>query len=328
MINDEPPRVFISYAHEPPEHKAQVLRFATYLREQIGLDAHLDTWYDNVRRDWSNWAIEQLDKADFILVVASPEYRRRADGMAPPDVGRGSQFEAAIIRDNLTRNLRRETERVLPVVLPGGSIEDIPRFLNAHSTTRYEIATFSTTGVAELLTAITGKGQYPMPERGEWRGAAATGPQSDTPASGPVDLAHGFPWAAYDPDIWPGAAWIAGDYYGTSIILRPTSFATNAPGFVEFDLAGRYHRLTATAGVLDDAVETDQVGVFQLFLDGRPQPELRTALGEPAAINVDVTGVRWLRLEMHRPHPHDDRPDGGLRSSRLPELACGNPTLR
>jgi hypothetical protein len=48
------PRVFISYAHDSPEHKDQVLRFATFLRARAGLDVHFDQWYENERRDWCN----------------------------------------------------------------------------------------------------------------------------------------------------------------------------------------------------------------------------------------------------------------------------------
>ena len=48
--------MFVTYAHDSPAHKEQVRRFGTFLRERIGLDVHLDVWYDNARRDWSAWA--------------------------------------------------------------------------------------------------------------------------------------------------------------------------------------------------------------------------------------------------------------------------------
>lgn len=208
------PRVFVTYSHDTPEHKKLVERFAAFLRTGIGLDVHLDAWYDNVRRDWSLWATEQLTKADFIVVVASPDYKRRADGTALPHEGRGAQFEAAIIRDNLTRDLRRETERVLPVVLPGRSIDEIPVFLNAHSTTRYHVDEFTEAGVADLLAAITGQGQYPMPRRGRWRGGARE--EQHEPASE-------VPWLHASKGVKREAAGIDGVRYEQSIVLRPTS---------------------------------------------------------------------------------------------------------
>jgi hypothetical protein len=327
MSVQEAPRVFVTYAHDSPEHKEQVRRFGTFLREQIGLDVHLDQWYDNVRRDWSAWAIEQLNNADFVLVVASPQYKRRADGAAPADEGRGSQFEAGIIRNNLTRNLRKETERVLPVVLPGRSVDDVPTFLNAHSTTTFYVKDFTEEGVRDLLAAITGNGQYTMPERGQWRGGAGG------PAERPrVLLANGLPWLARSSDIRADSARIDGVLYVDSIVLRPSLFTADPRGFVEVDLGRSYRRLTSVVGVLDDATEAFQVGHFRVYLDGSPQQETEAALGKPARVEVDVTGALRLRLEMHRPGAVASPLLSGVlmaggRSSRLPELAWGNPTL-
>ncbi|GHF49832.1 hypothetical protein FHX82_003807 [Amycolatopsis bartoniae] len=317
MADRDAPRVFVTYAHDSAEHKAQVLRFATFLRSRIGLDVRLDQWDDHRRRDWSLWAIEQLNEADFIVVVASPDYRSRADGTAPPDEGRGSQFESAIIRNNLTRNLSRETERVLPVVLPGCSVDDIPTFLNAYSTTRYEISEISPEAVEPLLAAITGHGQYPMPERGIWRGGGGEHPTA----------AKDLPWLAHSSGVRAGEAWIGGGHYGDSIVLRPKSVPAQPWSFVELDLCGAYARLTAVVGVPDDAAEPFQVGDFRVVLDGRPQPVVRAAQGNPRTVEVNVSGVRKLRLEMARPGA-PVAPGAPVRGrSRPPELAWGDPTL-
>ncbi|WP_103339180.1 SEFIR domain-containing protein [Amycolatopsis sp. CA-126428] len=317
------PRVFVTYSHDTPEHKELVHGFASFLRAGIGLDVHLDAWYDNTRRDWSLWATENLERADFILVIASPDYKRRADGTALPHEGRGAQFEAAIIRNNLTRDLRRETERVLPVVLPGRSIDEIPAFLNAHSTTRYEVREFTEAGVTDLLAAITGRGQYPMPRRGTWRGGAA-GDQR-VPAGE-------LPWVCASNGVKRGAASIDGRSYEQSIVLRPASPAVTGPGFVELELGGNYRRFTTVAGVLDDAADAFQVGRVRVVLDGTPRSEHDVSAGKPAAIDLDVTGARLLRLELSRP----GTPASPLRSAafvvtprnaRPPELALGDPTV-
>jgi hypothetical protein len=164
----KPPRVFITYSHDDERHFDLVREFATFLRTGVGIDVRLDQWADDGRRDWSLWAIEQLAEADFVLVIASPDYKRRAEGTEVPYVGRGAQFEAAMIRDNLTQDLPRATRRILPVVLPGRRVEEIPSFLNAHSTTRYEIEEFTLAGVAELLVAFTGVARFSLPEIGTW----------------------------------------------------------------------------------------------------------------------------------------------------------------
>jgi hypothetical protein len=305
MSDHEPPRVFVSYSHDTPEHSDSVQRFATFLRARVGLDVHLDRWHDVERVDWSLWAMEHLTKADFVLVIASPEYKRRADGAAPPHEGRGAQFEAAILRNNATRDLRGETRRVLPVVLPGCSIEDIPTFLNAYSTTRYEIAEYSDAGVAELLAAITGHGQYPMPERGEWRDGDTTS------ASTPLTR---LPWQAHSQGVRAGDALLDGVRYADAIVLRRPS-AGGTGGFVEVVLGGRYQRFTSVACVLDDAAEPFQVGDFAVLVDGERRWVSRAALGKPRTVDIDVTGALRLRLEMSR-------------TGRAPELAWGDPTVR
>ncbi|MGW4522410.1 SEFIR domain-containing protein [Amycolatopsis sp. NPDC004378] len=319
MSEPEAPRVFVTYSHDTDEHKDQVRRFATFLRSRIGLEVVLDQWHDNVRIDWSLWATQHLKAADFIIVVASPLYRARADGDAPPDEGRGAQFETAIIRDKLTRDHREGTRRVLPVVLPGRSIDEIPAFLSPYSTTRYEIDEFTDRGVADLLAAITGRGKHPMPPRGRWLGGS----------SDPQPMrANALPWTGSSSGVQRGAASIDGVRYDDSIVLR----SGTAPGFVEFELGGRYQRFTTIAGVLDDAADRFQVGRFRVLLDGAPRSEHEVAIGKSAEIDLDVTGASKLRLEMSRP----GAPASPFGSSvvfvqrpnrRPPALAWGDPTM-
>jgi hypothetical protein len=324
MSNNKAPRVFVTYSHDSPEHKDQVLRFGTFLRTRVGLDVRLDQWYDNNRRDWSLWAIEHLKDADYVLVIASPEYKRRADGMAAPDEGRGAQFEAAMLRDALTRDLRAETGRILPVVLPGRSISDIPTFLNAYSTTRYEISEITDAGVADLVAAITGVGRHPMPRLGHW-------PHTDRPQ---VPLTDGPQSPVLSAGLHRESVWLDGVEYVDSIVFRPTS--PQSRGFVEAALGGEYAQLAAVVGVPDNAVDAFQVGQFLVYVDGHVRSDVRAAPGKPVTVEVDVTGASELRLEMFRPAvgvsplatPTTGPVNGnGNHSGRLPELAWGAPTL-
>jgi hypothetical protein len=318
MSDRAAPRVFISYAHDSAEHDEQVRHFATFLRTHVGLNAHVDRWYQNVRRDWSMWATEHLADADFILVIASPQYKRQADGLAAPDEGRDSQFQAAIIRDNLTKNLRQGTERILPVVLPGRSVSDIPTFLNPYAATSFHVDEFTYEGVSVLLAAITGHGRHPLPELGKWRGGADSVPER--PA-----LLTGMRWLISSPDIQPGSAQINGVRYADSIISPPTSSSTvDGSAFVEVDLDGAYRRMTSVAGVLDNAGEPFQVGHFKIHLDGSLRWESKAALGKPVTVDLNTTGARKLRLEMYRWNPWIP---GALTAGRPPELAWGNPAL-
>src|ERR1017187_7582423 len=88
-------RVFVSYAHDDAEHEDRVQKFWLFLREQ-GIDARLDLPAMEVRQDWAEWMTQQVRDADRVLVIASPAYKRRAEGDARPDEGRGLQWEARL----------------------------------------------------------------------------------------------------------------------------------------------------------------------------------------------------------------------------------------
>jgi hypothetical protein len=160
---DTCPRVFVTYSHDSEEHKSLVREFCTVLRRDAGVDVHLDQWDDDGRVDWSLWAMEQIREADFILAIASPAYRVRAEGLAPADEGRGAQFEAALLRDGLTRDLVEQTGRILPVVLPGRSVKEIPSFLRPYSTTHYLVDELTVAGVEGLLAALNNVAKHPKP---------------------------------------------------------------------------------------------------------------------------------------------------------------------
>jgi hypothetical protein len=161
------PRVFISYAYDTERHKQQVHDFAWFLRAEGGIDVRFDLWDSNLRRDWSAWIMEQVREADFVLVVASPAYKRRAEGSVDPAEGRGVQFETALLRDLLTQDRGAWVHKVLPVVLPGRSVEEIPIFLQPHAASRYVVASLTLDGVDELYRIITGQPRHCRPVLGQ-----------------------------------------------------------------------------------------------------------------------------------------------------------------
>jgi hypothetical protein len=156
------PRVFISYAQESEAHIEQVRKFGTLLRE-LGIDAQMDQWHAHERRDWSQWAIEQLDKADFVIAVASPAFRNRADGTAPSHEGRGAQFEGAILRNRMTQDRTTWIRRILPVVLPENTVDNIPEFLLPYSATHYVIEDLTPDGILELRRTLLRQSAHPLP---------------------------------------------------------------------------------------------------------------------------------------------------------------------
>jgi tetratricopeptide (TPR) repeat protein len=149
-------RVFISYAKDDPAHEDTVREFWLFLRAQ-GIDARLDLSAAEQRLDWPQWMTREIRDAERVLVIASPAYRLRAEGDVRPDEGRGVQWEAKLIRDRIYDDQPAGLDLVLPVILPGCSAADIPRWLGRASTTHYVVSDFTVSAVERLLRQVLGR---------------------------------------------------------------------------------------------------------------------------------------------------------------------------
>lgn len=161
-VHAAPPNVFVSYAHDDEQHKESVRALSEFLL-RCGLDVHLDRWNLQRRRDWSQWGIERVRTADFVLVVASPKCRRVGDGDVGNDQHRGLQSELALLRELLQKDRAGWLPKVLPVVLPGGSVEDLPLFLQPQSVDHYLVEELTVSGAEDLLRALTAQPAYVRP---------------------------------------------------------------------------------------------------------------------------------------------------------------------
>ncbi|WP_198169468.1 CHAT domain-containing protein, partial [Herbidospora daliensis] len=150
------PRVFISYAHDDAAHAEQVRTLWAFLRAN-GVDARLDESAAREPQFWPDWMSAQIRDADFVLVIASAEYRRAADGNAPPTERRGVRWEAREVKHQFNRQADDAGKKFLSVVLPGGRIDDIPGFLTAESRTYYTITDFTVPGAEGLLRYLLGR---------------------------------------------------------------------------------------------------------------------------------------------------------------------------
>src|SRR4051812_13775053 len=147
-------RVFVTYTHDSDHHKDMVLAFATLLRDH-GLDVRLDAWDSYERKDWYEWGQRQIMLADFILVVASEQYRKVGDGSVGPTQNRGAQAEIAGLREVLQQDRPTWIRRILPVLLPGHGPEEIPLFLQPLTADHYQVDDFTLAGVDSLIRVLT-----------------------------------------------------------------------------------------------------------------------------------------------------------------------------
>lgn len=191
-------RVFVSYAHDDLPHRRAVLRFCELLC-RLGVEVHVDEWDTDLRQDWFLWMMEQLRRADYVIVVASPRYRAAGDGDVPADCHRGVQTEAAALRNYLYSDRATWTRKILPVILPGRSLEEVPLFLQPHTASHYRIPKISSGGAAELLKVLDRK---PLPIRPGGQAPPGTSTHRRAAVSALSTLPRGVPsFTGRDDDV-------------------------------------------------------------------------------------------------------------------------------
>ena len=107
------PKVFLSYSHDPPEHKREVLRFAKALRRK-GVDCMIDQDEQVYAGGLQRWMRDRIREADFVLVVCTETYYRCVTDLEPQGVGRGVIFEHGLILQELYE-AGSHNEKVIPI---------------------------------------------------------------------------------------------------------------------------------------------------------------------------------------------------------------------
>jgi glycosyltransferase involved in cell wall biosynthesis len=181
-------KVFISYAHESVEHRAAVRDLWVLLRSN-GIDATLD-WAgpEHERRDWAAWLTEQITDADFVLVVASPEYKRLT-GWSSKSYPRA---EAQIIRAALATS-GGSPPSLASVVLPGHSVGDVPDFLTASGSPVQVLENLTPLGARKLLRLILARTRESLGETEPGIGAT---PEPREAQRGPAVLVLATEWSS------------------------------------------------------------------------------------------------------------------------------------
>jgi hypothetical protein len=159
------PRVFVSYTHDNPAHKADVLAFCEFL-VQSGVDIRLDQWNSSERRDWQVWATVEILEADFVIVIASPLCRLVGDGRVVHVVNRGMQSEMRTLRELYHSDPLTWQRKTLPVVLPTRAVADIPLFLQPRTADHYAVSSFDRHGAEDLLRLLAGRPARTRPPLG------------------------------------------------------------------------------------------------------------------------------------------------------------------
>ena len=169
-------RILVSYSQETgpdgiPGHRERALELAQQLNAHDDLDAVIDQYFEHDPPHWPLWVLEELQRADFVLCLASPGYLRSfeaigsrlsataGEGPVEPDQGRGASWEALHITDMLYRDVQRHgsSKRIVSVLLPGCTTDHIPLAFSPIATSHYRFPEDQD----DLLRRLTGE---PRPE--------------------------------------------------------------------------------------------------------------------------------------------------------------------
>jgi tetratricopeptide (TPR) repeat protein len=123
-------RGFISYSHDAPEHEQRVLALSERLRKD-GIDAQIDQYVNGTPAGgWARWMLDQLDEAEYVLVVCTETYYRRFRGHEKPGKGYGADWEGALITQEVY-DARSHTVKFVPVLFNQSDESYIPQPLRA-----------------------------------------------------------------------------------------------------------------------------------------------------------------------------------------------------
>ena len=142
----EPPRVFISYSHDkeiwkalgldPETQRKRVFDLAKQLRNE-GVDCIIDQHIVNPPEGWPRWMMNNIESADFVIVIATEAYNRRFRGQEEPSKGYGAQWEGAVITQELY-NANGKNEKFIPIIFDHVDAGHIP--LPLQGATHYNLS--------------------------------------------------------------------------------------------------------------------------------------------------------------------------------------------
>jgi CHASE2 domain-containing sensor protein len=157
------PRILISYSHDNPAHSDRVLALADRLRAD-GIDAVIDQYIQTPPEGWPAWCAEQIDTADFVLMVCTETYLRRASRKEEPGAGHGVLWEGRLINQYLY-DAGSVSAKFVPVLLADGSDTHVPLPVKGGTIYRVE----RSEGYESLLRLLSDQPLTPMPPIGTRR---------------------------------------------------------------------------------------------------------------------------------------------------------------
>lgn len=160
---DDAQKVFISYSHDSPEHMNAVLELSDRLRRE-GINCEIDQYVLSPPEGWPRWTINQIELADFVLVICTENYNQRFRGKAEKGQGRGVKWEGAILTQELYE-VEFQNTKFIPLVLSAADMAHIPLVLRG--STHYAVDAEG--GYEDLFRRLSNQPYTVRPEIGQRR---------------------------------------------------------------------------------------------------------------------------------------------------------------
>ena len=155
------PKVFISYSHDSQAHRDFVRGLADRLCNE-GVECLIDQYINGFPPEgWQTWMENQIESADFVLLVCTDTYLRRYRKQET-DGGKGVTFEGVVVSQHLY-DAHYHNAKFIPVIPKQGSFDHVPVPLRAYSTyclpDQYD----------DVYRVVTEQAQYLQPKLGTVR---------------------------------------------------------------------------------------------------------------------------------------------------------------
>lgn len=147
-VEEEFPRVFVSYSWDDEEHKKWVRRLATDLRKN-GVESLLDQWYVKPGSSFLRF-MNRLNDADKVVVVCTPKYLERVT----KGKSGGVPWETMLITVEMFEDL--DTEKFIPILRTGSKTRAIPSYLRGNAYLDFRKEDVYRSSISELLDVVHG----------------------------------------------------------------------------------------------------------------------------------------------------------------------------
>lgn len=168
MSQNENPVVFISYSQDSVAFADQVLEFSNKLRSE-GIDTILDQYEEAPAEGWPRWMENNIERADYVIVIGSKGYHDKIYGQVSQGKGLGVKWEGNLIYQKIYMADTINT-KFIPVVFDEKDLAYIPTplkgstYYNVKNEARFECLYWRLRGVTSKEKPPLGK-LRPLPEK-------------------------------------------------------------------------------------------------------------------------------------------------------------------